>query len=62
MGSLDEETLNGITIEQLLKTAKRNWCFLRSKVSWWSVPDDDWGRFETVTNEGYAAAISVYKE
>ena len=62
MGSLDEETLNGITVEQLLKGVRRNWCWLKSKVGWWAVPDDDWGKCDAMTNDGSTAAMLVYKE
>lgn len=62
MRSLDEETMDGIRMEQLLKGVKKNWYWLTSKVSWWSISDDDWGKYHTVTTDGSTAAMSVYKE
>lgn len=45
-GTLDEESLSGITMEQILGSARKNWCWLKEKVSWWNIPDDGWQRWE----------------
>ena len=49
MGTLDEESLSGITMEQILGNARKNWCWLKEKVSWWNIPDDGWQRWEKGT-------------
>lgn len=53
MGTLDEETLReGVGLKDILACARKNWCFLNEKPSYWETPDDGWGRWSTTTFEG----------
>jgi hypothetical protein len=52
MGTLDEESLSGITMEQVLLGARKNWCWLKEKAGWWNIPDDGWQRWEKGSSIG----------
>ncbi|KAF2669192.1 S-adenosyl-L-methionine-dependent methyltransferase [Microthyrium microscopicum] len=61
MGSLDEETLNGVALDKLLKNTRKHWTQTKSKVSWWDIPDDGWAKYEGMSNQVTEDAMHVYK-
>jgi ubiquinone/menaquinone biosynthesis C-methylase UbiE len=52
MGTLDIDSLSGITMEKLLSGAKKNWCCMKQQVGWWKMPDDGWARWDEGTDGG----------
>jgi hypothetical protein len=46
MGSMDEESLSRMSMEQILRGTHLHWTWLKDKVSWWEIPADGWNRFD----------------